>query len=321
MHIGMRTIKTAVGTAAAMLIAYSLHLEYWAAAGIITILSVQNTTKASFRLVAYHLLATLLGFVIAIGAFLVLGYNAFAFGVFLVIFIPITNVFAVQSGIVMTAVLVTHFMMARSCSWFWIKNELLLLAIGAGVALIANLFMPSLEAKIMGFQKQVEAEMREIIDHMSQQLGADQLKSADNWANLSDLKMTLDAAVAWANRHSDNQLLSENDYYQAYFEMRANQYELLRQMQDSLDRIETPVMQAAVISDALAMTASVLNEDNPAAQLVTMVKKIQRDFAASPLPTDRASFESRARLFYFLEDFSRLLQLKRNFNHIISSQN
>ena len=103
--------------------------------------------------------------------------------------------------------------------------------------------------------------------------------------------------------------------------MRANQYELLRQMQDSLDRIETPVMQAAVISDALAMTASVLNEDNPAAQLVAMVKKIQRDFAASPLPTDRASFESRARLFYFLEDFSRLLQLKRNFNHIISSQN
>ena len=86
----------------------------------------------------------------------------------------------------MTAVLVTHFMMARSCSWFWIKNELLLLAIGAGVALIANLFMPSLEAKIMGFQKQVEAEMREIIDHMSQQLGTDQLKSADNWANLSD---------------------------------------------------------------------------------------------------------------------------------------
>lgn len=70
MHIGMRTIKTAVGTAAAMLIAYSLHLEYWAAAGIITILSVQNTTKASFRLVAYRLLATLLGFVIAIGGVL-----------------------------------------------------------------------------------------------------------------------------------------------------------------------------------------------------------------------------------------------------------
>ena len=258
---------------------------------------------------------------IAIGAFLVLGYNALAFGLFLLIFIPLTNVFAVQSGIVMTAVLVTHFMMAKSCSWFWINNELLLLAVGAGVALIANLFMPSLEAKITEFQAQVEAEMREILDHMSQQLGPDHIKSADNWANLSDLKMTLDAAVAWANRHSDNQLRADNDYFQAYFEMRDNQYELLRQMQDSLDRIETPVEQAAVISDALAMTASVLTEDNPATQLVTMVKKIQRDFAKSALPTDRASFESRARLFYFLEDFSRLLQLKRNFNNIISSQN
>lgn len=94
--------------------------------------------------------------------------------------------------------------------------------------------MPSLEAKITEFQAQVEAEVREILDHMSKQLGPDHIKSADNWANLSDLKMTLDAAVAWANRHSDNQLLADNDYFQAYFEMRDNQYELLRQMQDSL---------------------------------------------------------------------------------------
>ena len=46
-----------------------------------------------------------------------------------------------------------------------------------------------------------------------------------------------------------------------------------------------------MISDALAMTASVLNEDNPAAQLVTMVKKIQRDFVALTPPTDRASLK------------------------------
>ena len=110
MHIGMRTVKTAVGTAAAMLIAYELHLEYWTAAGIITILSVQNTTKASFRLVAYRLLATVLGFVIAIGAFLVLGYNAAGFRAFLTHFHSFEQTcFAVQSGIVMTAVLVTHF--------------------------------------------------------------------------------------------------------------------------------------------------------------------------------------------------------------------
>lgn len=60
---------------------------------------------------------------------------------------------------------------------------------------------------------------------MSVQLGTDVLKRLDNWANLSDLKMTLDAAVLWANRHSDNVLLSENDYYVAYFESCANVYE------------------------------------------------------------------------------------------------
>lgn len=173
----------------------------------------------------------------------------------------------------------------------------------------------------MGFTKTVEAEMREIIELMRLQLGTELLKSAEHWAHLSDLKMTLDAAVAWAHRHSDKLLLSENEVVLAVFEMRANTYELLRQMTDSLDRIETPVMQAAVNCDALDMTASVLNEEHPAATLVNMVKKILRDFAATPLHTDRASFESRARLLVFLEDFSRLLQLKRNFKLIISSQN
>lgn len=48
MRIGMRTIKTAVGACIAIWIANWLSLDYAVSAGVITILSIQNTKKKLF---------------------------------------------------------------------------------------------------------------------------------------------------------------------------------------------------------------------------------------------------------------------------------
>ncbi|MEH6853249.1 aromatic acid exporter family protein, partial [Priestia megaterium] len=45
--IGYRTIKTAVGTSLAIIIAQFFHLEFFVSAGIITILCIQNSKKKS----------------------------------------------------------------------------------------------------------------------------------------------------------------------------------------------------------------------------------------------------------------------------------
>lgn len=45
MRIGMRTVKTAIAATLAIILAEWLHLEYAVSAGIIAILSVQNTKK------------------------------------------------------------------------------------------------------------------------------------------------------------------------------------------------------------------------------------------------------------------------------------
>ncbi|ANK60125.1 aromatic acid exporter family protein [Loigolactobacillus backii] len=312
MQIGLRTIKTALGAVIAMVIAYEFHLSYWATAGIVTILSVQNTTKYSFRLAGSRIVSAALAFLIATLSFRFLGFNPWAYGIFLLIFIPLAMRLQLQEGIVVSAVLVTHFLLQRSYSWHWISNELALLLIGVGVALVFNLFMPSLQSQIKGFQRLTEDDLTNILKNMQAQFTGEET-SADSWTRLGHLLNTIRTGREWSNRQQDNQLFIENDFYRSYFEMRRNQYEMLRQMQTNLDLINLPLAQSEHVEVLLEKAAATVAKPNAAKHLVKTVVKIQSDFDGQPLPTTREEFENRAHLYLFLLDFETLLTLKADF--------
>ena len=76
--LGMRTIKTAIGATIAILMAQSLGLKYALSAGIITVLSVQNTKKKSLEIALLRLNSTLLALGISCILFLLLGFHPVA---------------------------------------------------------------------------------------------------------------------------------------------------------------------------------------------------------------------------------------------------
>ncbi|MFC6170133.1 aromatic acid exporter family protein [Loigolactobacillus jiayinensis] len=311
MKIGLRTIKTALGAVIAMVLAYELKLDYWSTAGIITILSVQNTTRYSFSVAGLRIGATILAFGLAILSFWLLGFNPWAFGLFLLLFIPLAMQLRLQEGIVVSAVLVSHFLLQKSYSWYWLSNEFELMLIGVGVALLFNLFMPSLMAQIKGFQNTAEDELRQILLQMAEQLTG--TTDVPTWQHLGALLTVIRKGRNWASRQQDNQLLVENDFYRSYFEMRRNQYEMLRQMQANLDQITLSLKESAPIRELLTETATTLAEPTKVPHLQKSVTKLQKKFDAAPLPTNRAEFESRAHLYLFLLDFETLLTLAGDF--------
>ena len=93
--IGLRTIKTAIGATIAIIISNVIGLEYATSAGIITILSIQNTRKASVTLAFQRFGSTILALFIAGILFALVGYNAIAFGLYLAIFIPLAVKFKI----------------------------------------------------------------------------------------------------------------------------------------------------------------------------------------------------------------------------------
>ena len=74
--IGYRTLKTALGASIAIAVAQFFDLQFYTAAGILTILSVQPTKKKSLHAVYTRVISSIVGIALAYFFFEIFGYNA-----------------------------------------------------------------------------------------------------------------------------------------------------------------------------------------------------------------------------------------------------
>lgn len=222
MKIGLRTIKTAMSATFSIITATQLGLLYPASAGIIAILSVTNTKKTSILTGGYRLFSLMLATSIAFFCFSILGFQSIAFGFFLLLFIPTAVYFKASDGIVVSSVLVSHYLVEESIAWSLIANEFLLMSIGVGFALLMNLYMPATEQKIKKKQETIEETFRKILNQMASYLNQHQ-KEEDLFEPCDKLKKAILAGEESAKHYVENQLLSSDDYYLEYFTMRRMQ--------------------------------------------------------------------------------------------------
>lgn len=312
MRIGMRTIKTAVGACIAIWIADWLSLDYAVSAGVITILSIQNTKKSSLQLAYQRLFSAILALAVAALCFYVIGFNALAFGFALLIFIPLAVRFKLTDGIVVSSVLMTHLLVERVITVGLFANELLLMAVGAGIAILLNLYMPKMENRIKASQKHIEQLMRSILSGMADQL-ANQVSFEDRDQELPGLHLALLEAKQAATNHSENQFFKQEQYYLQYMDMRLVQYQILLQMKEHLVTLSEDTFYSKELAKITQKTADSLSEENPADELVAAVTELVHQFRESELPQTRNEFEHRAKLFQYMNDLRYFLEIKRNF--------
>ncbi|NSQ62644.1 aromatic acid exporter family protein [Enterococcus faecalis] len=312
MKIGLRTVKTAISAALAMIIAEKLGLLYAPSAGIISVLSVTSTKKTSVMTGIYRLLSLALATILAYICFTFLGFTAIAFGIFLLLFIPAAVYFQLSDGIVVSSVLVTHYLVEKNLSWAIIGNEFLLMSIGVGLALSANSYMPDTEKRLREDQEVIEIMFRKILREM-----ALHLNNAAGERNLvmhcADLKTFIRTGETWAKNHAENQLLSTNTYYLEYFAMRKMQSNILKNMLELLEDITVDAQQVRYIQQLLEYTAETFAENNDGQEIMNRIKTVYETYRTKPLPQTRSEFENRARLFQFLQLFQSFIQVKADF--------
>ncbi|MBC1913585.1 aromatic acid exporter family protein [Listeria booriae] len=312
MKIGLRTVKTAVGATLAILIAEWLGLEYAVSAGLITVLSIQNTKKGSIQLAVQRVYSTVIALTISAIFFLLLGFNAIAFGLYLLVFIPIAVRLKVTDGIVVSSVLVTHILVEQSLSLFWFTNEMLLMAVGAGIGILLNLYMPKMDIEMKQQRQKIESIMRQIFFCFAQDLKREPVY-LDEKKLIKQLSAYLTEANEQSRRHFDNQLFADSRYYIKYIDMRTVQLRVIKQMSLSIQSVSILTNHTTKMAELVEKTALSLSEQNPAEDLIEDVNQILTDFRQSELPKTREEFEGRALLFQFLNDLRYLLELKRDF--------
>ncbi|HEM5466097.1 TPA: aromatic acid exporter family protein [Streptococcus suis] len=318
MSLSLRTIKLIFATVLAIYLATALGLSYATAAGIIAILSVLDTRKSSFKMARNRLFSTLLALTIAVLAFALFGFGIWTLGIYLALYVPLAYRFNWEAGIAPSTVLVTHLLLEQDISLIFLGNELTLFLIGAGLALLFNLYMPSQEKKIQAYHDQVEDLLKQILLRFEAfLLNGDGRNEAEL---ITQLDKTLDEAlkVVYLDRH--NQLFQQTNYQVHYFEMRAAQNKILRTMAGNINKCLLEGRENVILSSLFERAAQQLSRENSAKELLMDIELFHATFRERPLPQTREEFETRATLFQLLHDMEAFIRLKVDFYEVYKDE-
>jgi uncharacterized membrane protein YgaE (UPF0421/DUF939 family) len=316
----IKIIKIAFGSSFAIIFSNLLGLSYSASAGIITLLSIQDTKKQTLQVAKRRLIACLFAFLTAYVLFQTLGFYTYVFGIFLFIFITGSYLLGIEDGIAMCSVLVTHFLIEKNMRVSFIGNEILIMLIGTITGIVLNLFMPNNTKTIKENIDLVEEKMKNILHLISENI---LLESGNRVVyeegkkilikELNDLENTLLIGLSSAYEDLNNTLLSNTKYYIGYFTMRKEQVYYLTQIIEQIGLLTYTPRQAYLISDFIRKIQKQFHEHNNVIELLEELYSIKQKLKEESNPITREEFENRAILYIIFNDLECFLNLKKNF--------
>lgn len=308
----IQIIKIAFGSCVSILIADFFHLSYSASAGVVTLLTIQNTKKETLFITLKRFLSFLISIVIAYIVFQAAGYHPFSYGLYLLLFVGICYILNLEVGISMNAVLATHFLIEKSMGIHWVLNELSIFLLGSGIGILLNLYIPKKINVIRENQEAIEEKIREILGGMASSL-LNPLQDSTSEEKLSLLNDYLKEGLSSAYENMNNTLLGDMGYYIQYMQMRKEQYKILKRIHTLIETLNIVPVQAVPIADYMNHASATLHEYNNAIELLDELQKISDDFKLHPLPVSREEFENRAILFQIIHELEAFLVCKRDF--------
>lgn len=318
--MGLRTLKTALGAALAIFLSQKLGLSYAVNSAIIVILSVQTTKRKSRDLALMRLGSTVLALFVGSVTFRLVGFTPWAFGIYLLIFIPLAVKLKFHDGIVPCSVLVSHLLAVESVAWAWLGNEMMQMVIGAGIGFLLNLQMPSEEKKLRANIEEIEKLMGELLLQM-----ADHFQGRQRPENEEKLHRTLEKKLQQtqelALREAGNHFTRDLSGYAQYVEMRMGQQQILKYMRKYARKGYHRTKQAEMIAQLIQHVAAELNALEVHEEVRQEIERYRNTVKQEALPQTLEELECWASLDEFVRDLEYLLELKRDFVESLDSQN
>lgn len=319
---------------AAIMIADLIGLKYSASAGIITILSIQNTKRETLRVAARRGMAFACALVIAAACYRIFGFHIGAFAVYLLCFSCLCLHFGWMEAIATDSVLITHFLTEGNMGKQILGNEILIFVVGAGIGILANLHLHRKAEQFDSLAERADDQMKRALNAMKRQLQSESLSSLDVAARKDEMRevqnnaeeapdetvrqlLALDTALETlkdcAYRNWNNTLFKTSVYETEYASMRSRQAEVLHRISASMELLESIPKQANMVAELLGKIAEEYDRDNTVEALLDELTAFYENMRRENLPQTRQEFEARAVLFYVLKQIEEFLKIKRQF--------
>ncbi|MEY8353533.1 aromatic acid exporter family protein [Lachnospiraceae bacterium 54-53] len=308
----IKSVKISLAAVVAITIAAELGLKYSATAGIITVLSIQNTKRETIKSARNRTLAFLCALFLAAGAFYFLGFTFPAFAVYLLLFSLLCLYADWGEAIAMDSVLITHFLSEGSMSASLVINEAALFFIGTTVGILVNMHLRKRGSVFQKLADDVDQQIKGILSRMSRWL-LEEDKSKYGPECLDQLQESLKLARTCALNNYNNALWKKDTYEVDYIQMRVKQSIVLQEIYENIKSISCLPKQAEQVAGLLEGIERGYHRDNTVEGLLQDTDLLFQEFKSHELPSGREEFEARAILFYILKQIRRLLMIKREF--------
>lgn len=311
MKIGLRTAKTSLGAGVSIWIAELLQLQFASFASIICILCIEKTKKQSIRSSLERFASCMLSLVISGLVFRTLGFSPLVFSFFLLLFIPLLVRLRLQKGLVNGVVIVLHVFTLEKFTLSIALNELQIVIIGVGVAILLNSYMPNVEKGLMDTKTAIEERFKKILF----EYGAYLEKGDQGWdgKELLELEDILNKGKMLAIRYEENQLGADKKGYYHYFEMREKQFVILNRMLPIVSSLDEDVVQRRVFAQFLYDISTDVKSENTAYRHLHALEEQHQRMKELELPKSRTEFETRALVFHLMNEMEYYLKTKMNY--------
>lgn len=307
-----KSLKIAIAAVATIAIAGELGLQYSATAGIITVLSIQNTKRETLKSARNRGLAFLAALMIAGVCFWLLDFTLWAFAAYLLLFALLCLNRGWVEALAMDSVLITHFLAEGSMSPGLIVNEILLFVIGAGMGILVNLLLHKKEEEFEQKAALVDEQIKGILKRMSTWLPMED-KSRYGSGCFVALQEALTEAKLCAAANYNNVLRGQDTGELDYIRMREQQSVVLQEIYENIKALAYLPTQAKQVAQLIGRVEQEYHRDNTVEGLLSELEDLFVQMKQQPLPESREEFEARAILFYILMQMKKLLELKREF--------
>ncbi|MBR5290299.1 MAG: hypothetical protein IKU28_04825 [Erysipelotrichaceae bacterium] len=306
----LNALKMTMASMIAVFLAKSFYLNFYLSAGIVTVLTIQNTKRETLRTAETRFFAFLIANWIALISFTLCGINEFGFSLYLFVYLVICFKMKWYSSMAMNSVLMTHYLSFGEMSLSTVWNETLLFCIGVGCGLVANLHLRQDKDTMNQLKCQTDEQITMILKRISMRVLSDVGDVDESCFDvLNDL---ITSAKIVAKENEDNVLLSRNDDHR-YIRMRERQSQILVEMLKIIRKIHTTPVTAECISCFIHRISEEYSDENDCVELLQEFELLNQQLKKAPLPVTRNEFEERARLFGLLRLIEEFLKIKRSF--------
>lgn len=303
----IRTVKTAFAAILSIIVAEQLALDFAAAAGIIAILNIFETRRATKEGALKRAISAMIALLIGGFLFETLGYNTWVFGLYLLIFVPLSFFQQIELGLGPSSVLVTHLIAFGQVTLPIILNELALVFIGTGFAMLTNFYAPNSQVKLTKLVDQIDQDMKEILNLFGRSLVED-LDVSVHEDKLKALRADISTAVELAVIETDNMIANSGEVLYS-LHLRENEMALLEDMYYNLKSIPPEYSDGKYISEVLIRTSENLSKDGDIDGVKERIDYLKDHFHMMGLPQSHEDFAIRSAIFQVFRSLDQFINI------------